>query len=66
MIKVEDGCIGCPKDIGCIGAACPYQNETHLYCDHCGEEVEKLRDFGDEEWCEKCILDEFPVVHDMT
>ena len=64
MIEIVDECVGCPKEMGCLGKACPYMNVPVYTCDHCGETVEKLRDFCGEEWCEKCILDEFPVVAD--
>lgn len=62
MIKYEDECVGCPKDMGCLGKYCPNRNVPHLYCDHCGEEVSELREYDGEQWCEDCILEEFDIV----
>ena len=52
MIKYEDECVGC--DLHCIGRACPYQNVRHLYCDHCGDEVDRLYLVDGDEVCADC------------
>lgn len=63
MVTYEDECIGCPTEMGCLGDTCPNKNVPHLYCDNCGKEVDELRDYNDEQWCEKCILDSCPIVN---
>ena len=35
----EDECVGCPKELGCMGNACPNRNVPHYDCDECGEEL---------------------------
>ncbi len=54
MIQIENECVGCPPDIGCIGNSCPYLNVPRFYCDECGYE-EKLYWFDDEQLCMDCI-----------
>lgn len=39
MIEYRDECVGCPKEMGCVGSYCPYLNVPHKYCDRCGEEI---------------------------
>ncbi len=63
MVTYEDECIGCPTEMGCLGDTCPNKNVPHLYCDNCSKEVDELRDYNDEQWCEKCILDSYPTVN---
>lgn len=64
MIKYENECVGCPPEMGCMGSACPNSNVMHLICDKCGEEVERLRDYDGEQWCDDCILNEFDIVEE--
>lgn len=40
MIIYEDECVGCPKEMGCLGDACSNMNVPHYYCDRCGEEFD--------------------------
>ena len=61
MKSIENECVGCPPEIGCLGRSCPYVNVVHYYCDKCGEEG-KLYHYGDSELCEECLLEEFDVV----
>ena len=61
MKKVEDECIGCPPEMGCLGDGCPNRNATRYYCDNCGSE-EKLYHYDNEELCEECLLEKFEVV----
>ena len=66
MIKLEDDCVGCPPEMGCIGSACRYSNVPHLYCDHCEEEVEELYEWGvgqEDHLCEKCLLQKFKKIN---
>lgn len=62
MIRYEDECVGCPKDIGCLGKYCPNRNVPHLYCDRCKDEVDTLRDYDGEQLCDNCLLDEFDII----
>lgn len=54
MIKIEDECVGCPPDIGCLGSQCPYKNVVRFYCDEC-EEEHRLYWYDDEQLCIDCI-----------
>ena len=43
MITYEDECCGCAvPGYPCMGSACPNRNVPHMYCDNCGDDVEKL------------------------
>jgi hypothetical protein len=61
MKIIEDGCVGCPPEIGCLGSACRYKNEIHFYCDKCLNET-TLFFFGDSELCADCVLEQLDVV----
>lgn len=62
MIDYEDECVGCPREMGCLGSSCPNRNVPHLYCDDCEEEVEDLYDYAGEQLCEECLLKRFDKV----
>ena len=62
MIKCENECVGCPKEMGCMGDSCPNRNVKHLYCDKCGDDVEELYNFLGEELCEQCLLKTFEKI----
>lgn len=53
-IRFENECVGCPKEMGCLGSGCPYTHVPYLVCDSCGDEVEKLYDTEDGQLCEDC------------
>lgn len=55
MIIIEDHCVECPTEMGCLGKSCPYQDVEVFYCDECGEE-DVLYEFEDEQLCINCIL----------
>lgn len=55
MKKIENNCVGCPPEIGCLGSACPYVNIEVYYCDDCGDET-TLYYFEDMELCINCII----------
>lgn len=61
MKVIENECVGCPKEMGCLGSACPYVDVPHYYCDYC-EKEEKLYHYNGYEICEECLLKEFEVV----
>ena len=52
--RIEDECIGCPPNMGCIGNLCPYKNVVRYYCDKCGYE-DVLYEWDDCELCLDCI-----------
>jgi len=54
MKRIENDCVECPSEIGCMGEACPYKNAVHYYCDDCNEETE-LYVFDELELCLDCI-----------
>lgn len=53
MRKYENQCIGCPKEMGCLGSSCPYVNVPVDYCDDCGFEGAEYKIDG-EDYCEDC------------
>lgn len=55
MVKYENECVGCPTELGCLGSACPNRRVLHLYCDECGEEVDKLYEYDSQQLCIDCI-----------
>ena len=62
MVKHENECVGCPKEMGCLGRFCPNRNVPHLYCDHCKDEVDALYYWHTQEWCIDCILKDLEKV----
>ena len=61
MIKVENECVGCPPEMGCMGSSCPYMNVTRYYCDDCKDET-TLYEYEGQELCADCVLKRLPVV----
>lgn len=64
MIIYEDECVGCPKEMGCMGSACPYMNVPHYCCDGCGYEDDEFYTFFDgwgidteDIYCYDCVID---------
>ena len=64
MITIENECVGCPKELGCLGSSCPNREVTRHYCDECGEET-KLYEFEGKELCIDCI-EKYLIVVDGT
>lgn len=65
MKILEDDCVGCPAEMGCLGQSCPKVNVPHYYCDSCGEEAE-LYMFEGEELCIDCILSRLDKVREWN
>ena len=61
MIRIENECLDCPSELGCLGDSCPNRNVTRFYCDRCGEE-DILYYYDNEELCRDCLLKEFEIV----
>lgn len=60
-VVFEDGCVGCPSEMGCIGDSCPNKHEAHYYCDKCDAEVSagELYEVDDEDLCVDCLKERF-------
>ena len=63
MKVIENECLNCPPEIGCMGDTCPNKNVARFYCDECGEE-EMLYCYDGEELCQDCLLRRFDKVND--
>ena len=61
MNKIENECVGCQADLGCLGNMCPYKNVVRFYCDQCKDEA-KLYWFDGEQLCISCIEDRLEEV----
>ena len=61
MIIVENECVDCPREMGCLGESCPNMNVPHFYCDKCKEE-ETLYHYDDEQLCINCIKERLEKV----
>ena len=59
MIRYENECVLCPRELGCLGKACPYQGVPHYYCDKCNDEVDELYEVDGDDYCEYCLKKEF-------
>lgn len=56
MVYRENQCVGCPPELGCLGAGCPNRNVIIKECDDCRDEVDELY-IGDDggEYCKDCL-----------
>ena len=64
MVRYEDECVGCPKEMGCLGDACPYRSVPYYFCDKCGEEIDPDDMYcdGDEDHlCRECLLERYRI-----
>ena len=61
MIKIENNCVGCPPEMGCLGSNCPYMDVEVHYCDKCEEELDEIYNVDGEELCEDCLKEMFKV-----
>ena len=56
MIEFTDECVGCPKEMGCLGNSCPHMSVPHYYCDYCGDELpDGYIEYDGGEYCESCF-----------
>ena len=53
MKELVSNCVGCPPELGCMGAGCPHNYEAY-YCDECGES-DDLYYYDGKELCIECI-----------
>ena len=60
MERIENHCVGCPDEMGCLGDACPYMNVKVVYCDCCGYEIDgDVYEVDGEDFCEDCLKEYF-------
>lgn len=64
--EIEDGCVGCPPEMGCLGSSCPNKNIRvySYFCDKCGDEfdAEELYVVDGDDICAECLLNEYQTV----
>ena len=53
---IEENCVGCPTELGCLGGACPYMHMHVDYCDECGDDGAEYKIDGID-MCETCAKD---------
>lgn len=63
MRRVEDECVGCPPERGCLGSSCPNRNVVRLYCDECDDEADLLYEYDGQELCLDCLLKNFNKIY---
>lgn len=63
MRRIEDNCVGCPPEMGCLGRGCPKRHELVFCCDECGSDADLLYQYNGKDWCEECLLEQFPSVY---
>ena len=63
---IENECVGCPSDLGCMGSACSNREVAHYDCDECTDEFapSELYDYEGEMLCSKCLLDKVTTIAD--
>lgn len=59
MERIENHCVGCPKEMGCMGSACPNREVKVTYCDCCGEQIDEIYDVNGQDLCEECLKETF-------
>ncbi|MBQ8809489.1 MAG: hypothetical protein IJZ69_04355 [Bacteroidales bacterium] len=61
--RIENQCVDCPPEMGCLGQSCPKKNIAVYVCDDCGDEI-----YGDiyeaegDELCESCLKSRYVKV----
>lgn len=62
-VKITNECCGCAvPGYPCEGSSCYLLHVPHYYCDECGDEVETLYHYENEQLCEYCVLKRLEVV----
>ena len=58
-VRIENECVGCPPNMGCMGSACPYREVPHYFCDECEDDVDptELYKYDGGEYCKDCLLE---------
>ena len=60
-VVMEDNCVDCPAELGCLGDACPNRHVEVHYCDKCDEELSlnNIYEVDGEELCLSCLKECF-------
>lgn len=66
MIKFENECVGCPKEMGCLGSGCPYTHVPYLFCDKCGQDSDKLYNTEEGQFCVDCVDGDIEDYEEIT
>lgn len=58
MVRLENECVGCPPEMGCLGSSCPNRAVPNFYCDDCGHGLssDELYDVDGNMLCSFCAL----------
>lgn len=59
----KGNCVGCPPEMGCLHDACAMLWETHIICDMCLEDVDKVYRVDGTDICEECLEKAFTVIN---
>ena len=61
MVQIENHCVDCANGLGCMGNACPKWNVKVVYCDCCGDDIDRDNwyNVNGEDLCEDCLKDMF-------
>ena len=63
MIKIENECCNCATAAyPCLGESCEKRHSKHLFCNRCGEEVDKLFIVDGEQVCLECLPEMFETI----
>ena len=57
-------CVGCPPEMGCMGAKCPQCNVIRIYCDICNNETDEVYRISGLDICDDCLADFRISIHD--
>jgi len=57
MIYTQNDCVGCDH---CEN--CGLKHAVHMVCDKCKDSFDELYEYGDEQLCESCLLEEVPKI----
>ena len=63
MVRYENQCVDCHKELGCTKPHCKYWNVPVWVCDRCKEENVDLYEVDGEEVCAECALKMLPIAH---
>lgn len=50
----SSNCVDCPKELGCIGSACRYNQPDELVCEMCGDESADC-EIDEYKLCRSCL-----------
>lgn len=61
--RIENQCVGCPPNMGCLGSACPNRNVKIHYCDRCGaDDTDIYHDTEEnEDICWDCLMERYKI-----